>query len=58
LLLIPSRLARARRAGAFAKGSSGNPGGRPRGNRNPRRRVPDFLAPPLNPKALSVLIDR
>jgi hypothetical protein len=44
--------------GRFAKGSSGNPRGRPRGIRNPCRRVPDLLARPLSPKALSVLIDR
>ena len=44
--------------GRFAKGSSGNPPGRPRGIRNPRRRVPDLLARPLSPKALSDLIDR
>jgi hypothetical protein len=40
--------------GRFAEGSSGNPRGIP----NPRRRVPDLLARPLSPKALSVLIDR
>ena len=44
--------------GRFAKGSSGNPGGRPRGIRNPRRRVPDLLARPLSPQELSDLIDR
>jgi hypothetical protein len=43
-----------RARGRFAKGSSGNP----RGIRNPRRRVPDLLARPLSPKALSDLIDR
>jgi hypothetical protein len=44
--------------GRFAKGSSGNPRGRPPGIRNPRRRVPDLLARPLSPKALSDLLDR
>jgi len=54
-LLVP----RARDArGRFAKGSSGNPSGRPRGIRNPRRRVPDLVARPLRPQALSAFIDR
>jgi len=44
--------------GRFAKGSSGNPSGRPRGIRNPRRRVPDLVARPLRPQALSAFIDR
>jgi hypothetical protein len=44
--------------GRFAKGSSGNPGGRPRGIPNPRRRVPDLVARPLSAQALSGLIDR
>jgi hypothetical protein len=44
--------------GRFAKGSSGNPRGRPRGIRNPRRRVPDLVARPLSPQALSNLLDR
>ena len=52
-------LSRARDArGRFAKGSSGNPHGRPRGIRNPRRRVPDLVARPLSPQALSKLLDR
>jgi hypothetical protein len=44
--------------GRFAKGSSGNPRGRPRGIRNPRRRVPDLIARPLSAQALSDLLDR
>lgn len=44
--------------GRFAKGSSGNPGGRPRGIPNPKRRVPDLAARPLSAGALSKLIDR
>jgi hypothetical protein len=44
--------------GRFAKGSSGNPRGRPPGIRNPRRRVPDLLARPLSALALSDLLDR
>ena len=46
------------RARGFAKGSSGNPRGRPRGIRNPRRRVPDLIARPLSADALSNLLDR
>ena len=46
------------RARGFAKGSSGNPRGRPRGIRNPRRRVPDLIARPLSAQALSDLLDR
>jgi len=57
LLLIPSRRARDAR-GRFAKGSSGNPRGRPRGIRNPKRRVPDLVARPLSARALSELLDR
>jgi hypothetical protein len=52
-------LSRARDArGRFAKGSSGNPRGRPRGIPNPKRRVPDLVARPLSPQALSHLLDR
>jgi Family of unknown function (DUF5681) len=50
--------ARYARARGFAKGSSGNPRGRPRGIRNPRRRVPDLVARPLSAQALSNLLDR
>jgi hypothetical protein len=44
--------------GRFAKGSSGNPRGRPRGIRNPRRRIPNLVARPLSAPALSKLLDR
>jgi hypothetical protein len=58
--LAPDRVSpRARDArGRFAKGSSGNPRGRPRGIRNPKRRVPDLAARPLSARALSELLDR
>jgi hypothetical protein len=44
--------------GRFAKGSSGNSRGRPRGIRNPKRRVPNLAARPLGAEALSALLDR
>jgi hypothetical protein len=44
--------------GRFAKGSSGNPRGRPRGIRNPKRRIPDLVARPLSAQALADLLDR
>jgi hypothetical protein len=50
--------ARDARVRGFAKGSSGNPRGRPRGIRNPRRRVPDLIARSLSAQALSDLLDR
>jgi hypothetical protein len=50
----PARDAR----GRFAPGSAGNPRGRPRGIRNPKRRVPDLLLRPLSAQALSDLLDR
>jgi hypothetical protein len=44
--------------GRFAKGSSGNPRGRPRGIPNPRRRMLDVIARPLSAQSLSDLLDR
>jgi Family of unknown function (DUF5681) len=44
--------------GRFAKGSSGNPRGRPPGIPNPKRRVPDLVARPISAQALSDLLDR
>jgi hypothetical protein len=44
--------------GRFAKGSSGNLRGRPRGIPNPKQRVPNLVARPLSAPALSDLIDR
>jgi hypothetical protein len=43
--------------GRLAKGNSGNPCGRPRGIRNPRRRVPDLAARRPSAQALSDLLD-
>ena len=57
LILIASGPARDAR-GRFAKGSSGNPHGRPRGIRNPKRRIPDLVARPLSAEVLSALLDR
>ena len=54
--LTPPRVRDAR--GRFAKGSSGNPRGRPRGIRNPKRRIPDLVARPLSARALADLLDR
>jgi hypothetical protein len=42
----------------FARGSSGNPRGRPPGIPNPKRRVPDLVARPLSAQALSDLLGR
>ena len=58
LILIPFSGSARDARGRFAKGSSGNPRGRPPGSRNPRRRVPDLVARPLSARALSDLIDR
>src|SRR5712691_8137085 len=58
LVLIPFRLARARRKGRFAKESSSNAQRRPHGIPNPRRHVPDLMARPLSAQALSDLLDR
>jgi hypothetical protein len=44
--------------GRFAKGSSGNPRGRPPGIPNPRRRVPNLSVRPLKAQALTGLLDR
>jgi hypothetical protein len=56
---IDPSLPRARtRVRGFAKGTSGNPLGRPRGIRNPKRRVPDLVTRPLTARALSDLLDR
>jgi uncharacterized protein DUF5681 len=44
--------------GRFAKGSSGNPRGRPPGIRNPKRRIPDLVARPLSERALADLLER
>ncbi len=59
-LLDPDLFARRARGarGRFAKGTSGNPRGRPRGIPNPRRLVPDLAARKLSPQALADLLDR
>ena len=44
--------------GRFAKGSSGNPRGRPRGIPDPERRAPNLVARPASQQALSNLLDR
>jgi hypothetical protein len=54
--LTPPRARDAR--GRFARGSSGNPRGRPPGIRNPKRRIPDLAARPLSARALADLLDR
>jgi hypothetical protein len=54
--LTPPRARDAR--GRFAKGSSGNPRGRPPGIRNPKQRIPDLAARPLSARALADLLDR
>jgi hypothetical protein len=57
LALIAGGLARDAR-GRFAKGSSGNPRGRPPGIPNPKPRIPDLAARPLGAQALNALLDR
>jgi hypothetical protein len=58
LVLIPFRLARVTRAGGLPGAARANPRGRPRGIRNPKRRVPDLVVRPLSAEALSNLLDR
>jgi hypothetical protein len=43
---------------AVRQGKLRQPGGRPRGIPNPKRRVPNLVARPLSAQALSDLIDR
>jgi hypothetical protein len=44
--------------GRFAKGTSGNPSGRPRGIANPKRRRLDLLSRPVSLPVLLSLLDR
>jgi hypothetical protein len=58
LVLISPRLAGATSAGASPSVARAIPRGRPPGIPNPRHRVPDLVARPLNALALSDLLDR
>jgi hypothetical protein len=44
--------------GRFAKGHSGNPRGRPRGIRNPKRRIVDMVEQRVSTAALADLVRR